>query len=75
MSSSERATKKKFHMCPKDFTIVCIINTVLEPAPPLYAYRWRFVGMQISERRMQNKQLVRSLAAAQRNENYLRFLR
>ena len=28
--------------------------------------------MQISKRRMQNKQLVRSLAAAQRDENYLR---
>ena len=23
-------------MCPKDFTTNCIINTVLEPAPPLY---------------------------------------
>ncbi len=31
--------------------------------------------MEISERRMQNKQVVGSLAAAQRNENYLRFLR
>ena len=25
------------HMCPKDFTIDCIINTVLEPAPFLSA--------------------------------------
>ena len=24
-------------MCPKDFTIDCIINTVLEPAPSLCA--------------------------------------
>ena len=32
------------HMCPKDFTFDCIINTVLEPAPPLYALK-RFVGM------------------------------
>ena len=37
--------------------------------------KWRCVGMQISEVRMQNKQQVRSLAAAQGNENYLRFLR
>ncbi len=61
-------------MCPKDFTIACIINTVFGAFPPLYPLK-RFVGMQISQRRMQNKQLVRSLAAAQRNENYLRFLR
>ena len=26
-------------MRPKDFTIDCIINTVLEPAPPLYALK------------------------------------
>ena len=25
------------HMCPKDFAIDCIINTVLEPAPFLSA--------------------------------------
>ena len=39
-------------MCPKDFTIVCIINTVLEPAPLFMRYRWRFVGMmaRVSER-------------------------
>ena len=24
---------KTNHMCPKDFTTYCIINTILEPAP------------------------------------------
>ena len=27
------AVSARYHMYPKDFTIVCIINTVLEPAP------------------------------------------
>ena len=30
-------------MCPKNFAIDCIINTVLEPAPFLFA-KVRFVG-------------------------------
>ena len=32
-------------MCPKDFTIDCIINTVLEPAPPFYPYRGDLAGL------------------------------
>ena len=39
------------HMCPKDFTIDCIINTVLEPASSLCA-KWRLGGLmaRVSER-------------------------
>ncbi|MBR5196560.1 MAG: hypothetical protein IKW48_10545 [Akkermansia sp.] len=39
---SDTAANK--HMCPKDFTGGCIINTILEPAPSLSA-KWRFVGL------------------------------
>ena len=45
-------TANKSHMCPKDFTIVCIINTLLVPASLFMRYRWRFVWMKarVSER-------------------------
>ena len=36
---------RKYHMCPKDFTIVCIINPVLEAAPSLYAQNGDFSGL------------------------------
>ena len=32
------------HMYPKDFTIDCIINTVLESVPPLYALNGGFAS-------------------------------
>ena len=54
---SDTAANK--HMCPKDFTGGCIINTILEPAPSLSA-KWRFGGVSnLSEHGTQSRKLKR----------------